>query len=138
MYGVAFTIISITVLALIPISAYCTHVTPDVSDPQPIPIPQPGPEPKPIPRPVPEPITNPFPEESDAEKIQRLTQENKALRNEIHHLLLEKNSLEQYIAELEEKIDNLYLIITEQIEVIIELLNGVSQTFLSSGRVSLS
>jgi len=51
-------------------------------EPEPPQIPQPSPAPEPIRMPDPAPAPDPFPEESDSEKVKRLTQQNDNLKQE--------------------------------------------------------
>lgn len=90
-------------------------------EPEPPQIPEPSPEPKPIKIPEPEPIRQPFPEESDAEKIQKLTEENAQLRETNFNLQIQ-------ITELNKTIENLQAITLEQIKVIMELVNQLQET----------
>ena len=94
-------------------------------EPEPPKIPEPSPEPKPIKIPEPEPIQEPFPEESDAEKIQRLTEENSRLKEENLGLKIE-------IVELNEAIEKLQAITMEQIKVIIELVEQLRQAIFEN------
>jgi len=89
-------------------------------EPEPPAIPEPSPEPKPIKIPEPEPIRDPFPEESDSEKIQRLTKENSKLREENFNLQVE-------IVELNKLIEKLRAITMEQIKVIMNLVNQLNE-----------
>ena len=90
-------------------------------EPEPPKFPEPSPGPTPIKIPEPEPIQEPFPEESDAEKIQKLTKENAQLK--------EKNfNLQVQIAELNKIIENLQAITLEQIKVIMSLVNQLKET----------
>ncbi|MDH3610720.1 MAG: hypothetical protein OEM79_03045 [Nitrosopumilus sp.] len=90
-------------------------------EPEPPKIPEPSPEPKPIKIPEPEPIREPFPEESDTEKIQKLTKENEQLREENFNLRVQ-------ITELNKIIENLQAITLEQIKVIMNLVNQLQET----------
>jgi len=85
-------------------------------EPKPPQIPEPSPTPKPIRSPTPEPIPAPFPEESDSEKIQRLTEENNKLKEQ-------NSNLETKIVELTNLTENLHKIIMEQIKVIMNLVS---------------
>jgi hypothetical protein len=89
-------------------------------EPGPPEIPEPSPEPRPIEIPEPEPIRQPFPEESDVQKIQRLTKENTELKEE-------NFILQVRIVELNDIIENLHAIIMEQIKVILELVNQLGE-----------
>ena len=89
-------------------------------EPGPPKIPEPSPEPEPIKLPEPDPIREPFPEESDAEKIQRLTEENERLKEE--NLLLRIQ-----IDELNEIIEKLQAITLEQIKVILQLVEQLKE-----------
>jgi len=90
-------------------------------EPEPPKFPEPSPGPTPIKIPEPEPIREPFPEESDAEKIQKLTEENAQLK--------EKNfNLQVQVAELNKIIENLQAITLEQIKVIMSLVNQLEET----------
>lgn len=89
-------------------------------EPGPPKIPEPSPEPKPIPIPEPEPIREPFPEESDTEKIQRLTKENTQLREENLRLQIQVNELNKII-------ENLQAITLEQIKVIMQLVQQLQE-----------
>ena len=51
-------------------------------EPEPPQIPEPSPSPEPIRMPDPAPTPNPFPEESDSEKVKRLTDENNNLKQQ--------------------------------------------------------
>ena len=90
-------------------------------EPGPPKIPEPSPEPKPIPIPEPEPIREPFPEESDTEKIQRLTKENTQLKDENLRLQIQVNELNKII-------ENLQAITLEQIKVIMQLVKQLQET----------
>jgi hypothetical protein len=85
-------------------------------EPKPPQIPEPSPTPKPIKSPTPEPIPAPFPEESNSEKIQRLTEENNKLKEQ-------NSNLETKIVELTNLTENLHKIIMEQIKVIMNLVS---------------
>lgn len=89
-------------------------------EPGPPSLPEPSPEPKPIQVPEPEPVREPFPEESDAEKIQRLTEENENLKHE-------NLSLKIHINELNEAIEKLQAITMEQIKVIMQLVEQLRE-----------
>ena len=90
-------------------------------EPGPPKIPEPSPEPKPIKIPEPEPIREPFPQESDTEKIQRLTAENTKLKEENLNLKVQN-------VELNKIIENLQAVTLEQIKVILELVNQLRET----------
>ena len=90
-------------------------------EPGPPKIPEPSPEPKPIPIPEPEPIREPFPEESDTEKIQRLTKENTQLKEKNLRLQIQVNELNKII-------ENLQAITLEQIKVIMQLVKQLQET----------
>jgi hypothetical protein len=89
-------------------------------EPGPPKIPEPSPEPEPIPIPEPEPIREPFPEESDTEKIQRLTKENKQLKEENLRLQIQ-------VTELNKMVENLQAITLEQIKVIMQLVQQLQE-----------
>ena len=89
-------------------------------EPEPPKIPEPSPEPRPIKIPEPEPIRDPFPEESDSEKIQRLTEENSKLREENFQLQVEN-------VQLNELIEKLRAITMEQIKVIMQLVTQLNE-----------
>ena len=89
-------------------------------EPGPPKIPEPSPEPEPIKLPEPDPIREPFPEESDAEKIQRLTEENEQLKEENLRLKIQVN-------ELNEIIEKLQAITLEQIKVIMQLVEQLKE-----------
>lgn len=100
----------------------------EYQEPIPPKVPTPQPEPVPIKNPEPSPLPSPFPEETDNEKIQRLTQENNDLRqentnlkNQITNLQNEKNILTKKIMDLNKIIDDLRQITKEQIKVILDL-----------------
>ncbi len=90
-------------------------------EPEPPKIPEPSPEPKPIQIPEPEPIREPFPEESDTEKIQRLTKENSKLKEENFNLRVQITELNNIIEKLQE-------ITMEQIKVILALVDQLRET----------
>jgi len=99
-------------------------------EPEPPKIPEPSPEPAPIKIPEPAPIPNPFPEESNSEKIRRLTEENDRLKqqnsnfqDQITNLKIENSRSESKILELEKTIQSLKGITMEQIRVIMDLVN---------------
>ena len=94
-------------------------------EPGPPKIPEPSPGPTPIKIPEPEPIREPFPEESDSEKIQKLTEANAQLREENFNLKVQ-------IAELNKIIENLQAITLEQIKVIMELVNQLQETLFEN------
>lgn len=93
-------------------------------EPGPPKIPEPSPEPKPIPIPEPEPIREPFPEESDTEKIQRLTKENTQLKDENLRLQIQVNELNKII-------ENLQAITLEQIKVIMQLVQQLQEAIFA-------
>ena len=99
-------------------------------EPEPPRIPEPSPEPKPIKIPDPEPIREPFPEESDTEKIQKLTKENEQLREENFNLRVQ-------ITELNKIIENLQAITLEQIKVIMNLVNQLQETIFEKSFPSM-
>ncbi len=90
-------------------------------EPGPPRLPEPSPEPEPIPSPEPEPIREPFPEESDTEKIKRLTEENTQLKEENLQLKIQ-------VTELNKIIENLQAITLEQIKVIMQLVEQIQKT----------
>jgi len=94
-------------------------------EPGPPKIPEPSPGPTPIKIPEPEPIREPFPEESDSEKIQKLTEANAQLREENFNLKVQ-------IAELNKIIENLQAITLEQIKVIMELVTQLQETLFEN------
>lgn len=94
-------------------------------EPGPPKIPEPSPGPAPIKIPEPEPIREPFPDESDSEKIQKLTEANTQLREENFNLKMQ-------IAELNKIIENLQAITLEQIKVIMELVNQLQETLFEN------
>ena len=94
-------------------------------EPGPPKIPEPSPGPAPIKIPEPEPIREPFPDESDSEKIQKLTEANAQLREENFNLKVQ-------IAELNKIIENLQAITLEQIKVIMELVNQLQETLFEN------
>ena len=100
-------------------------------EPEPPKIPEPSPEPRPIKIPEPEPIREPFPEESDAEKIQKLTKENAQLREENFNLQVQ-------ITELNKIIENLQAITLEQIKVIMSLVNQLQETIFEKAFSSMA
>ena len=87
-------------------------------EPEPPKIPEPSPLPEPIISPKSEKDPVPFPKETESEKIQRLTVENKKLKEQ-------NSNLEIKISELNESIENLHKIIMEQIKVIMNLVSKV-------------
>ena len=93
-------------------------------EPGPPEIPEPSPEPKPIRLPEPEPITEPFPEESDAEKIQRLTDENENLKKENLELKIRINELNEIVKKLQ-------AITLEQIKVIMQLVEQLREVLFT-------
>ena len=105
---------SVIILALISINPAFSQ------EPGPPKIPEPSPEPEPIKLPEPDPIREPFPEESDAEKIQRLTEENEQLKEENLRLKIQVN-------ELNEIIEKLQAITLEQIKVIMQLVEQLKE-----------
>jgi len=116
-----FTIIIFSLIIVQPILA---------QEPEPPKIPEPSPEPKPIKIPEPTPIREPFPEESDTEKIKKLTEENAQLREE--NFLLQVQ-----ITELNKTIENLQAITLEQIKVIMELVNQLQETLFEKAFSSI-
>ena len=108
--------ISVTLIALFSINSGFAQ------EPGPPKIPEPSPEPKPIKLPEPDPIREPFPEESDTEKIQRLTEENEQLQEENLRLKIQVN-------ELNEIIEKLQAITLEQIKVIMQLVEQLKEIF---------
>ena len=105
---------SVIILALISVNPAFSQ------EPGPPKIPEPSPEPEPIKLPEPDPIREPFPEESDAEKIQRLTEENEQLKEEKLRLKIQVN-------ELNEIIEKLQAITLEQIKVIMQLVEQLKE-----------
>ena len=105
---------SVIIMALISINPAFSQ------EPGPPKIPEPSPEPEPIKLPEPDPIREPFPEESDAEKIQRLTEENEQLKEENLRLKIQVN-------ELNEIIEKLQAITLEQIKVIMQLVEQLKE-----------
>lgn len=105
---------SVIILALISVNPAFSQ------EPGPPKIPEPSPEPEPIKLPEPDPIREPFPEESDAEKIQRLTEENEQLKEENLRLKIQVN-------ELNEIIEKLQAITLEQIKVIMQLVEQLKE-----------
>ena len=106
-------------------------------DPGPPPLPEPEPEPDPINLPEPEPVPDPFPGESDAEKIQRLTEENKQLREQnsnlqgqVTELQKQNKDLKQEVNTLSVAIEKLREITMEQIRVILDLVAQIKETIL--------
>ena len=95
------------------------------SEPEPPAIPQPKPIPQPIPSPTPEPIKDPFPEESDSEKVKRLTRENRDLRAEKSKLAKDIGALELENLQRQDKIEELTLYIAELHEVLKERLDEI-------------
>jgi peptidoglycan hydrolase CwlO-like protein len=103
-------------------------------EPGPPQIPEPSPMPEPIRMPNPAPAPDPFPEESDSEKVKRLTEENdnlkqqnKNLQNQISSLNNEKSRLQAEISELNNSIQSLKEITLEQIKVILDLANQLKE-----------
>ena len=105
---------SVIILALISVNPAFSQ------EPGPTKIPEPSPEPEPMKLPEPDPIREPFPEESDAEKIQRLTKENEQLKEENLRLKIQIN-------ELNEIIEKLQAITLEQIKVIMQLVEQLKE-----------
>jgi len=102
-------------------------------EPGPPKIPEPSPEPEPIKLAEPDPIREPFPEESDAEKIQRLTEENEQLKEENLRLKIQVN-------ELNEIIEKLQAITLEQIKVIMQLVEQLKEALyegLDSSKIKI-
>ncbi|MGH1568343.1 MAG: hypothetical protein ACRBBZ_04000 [Nitrosopumilus sp.] len=104
-------------------------------EPEPPQIPEPSPAPEPIRMPDPSPAPDPFPEESDFEKVKRLTQENDKLTQEnfnlqsqISALKNDKLRLQAEISELNDSIESLKEITLEQIRVIMNLVNQLKET----------
>ncbi len=104
-------------------------------EPEPPQIPEPSPAPEPIRMPDPSPAPDPFPEESDFEKVKRLTQENDKLKQEnsnlqsqISALKNDKLRLQAEISELNDSIESLKEITLEQIRVIMNLVNQLKET----------
>lgn len=113
------------ILVLFIIISGLFYINPAFSqEPGPPKIPEPSPEPKPIRLPEPEPITDPFPEESDAEKIQRLTDENENLKKENLELKIRIN-------ELNEIVEKLQAITLEQIKVIMQLVEQLREVLFT-------
>jgi len=105
---------SVIILALISVNPAFSQ------EPGPPKIPEPSPEPEPIKLPEPDPIREPFPEESDAEKIQRLTEENEQLKEENLRLKIQVNELNEIIKKLQ-------AITLEQIKVIMQLVEQLKE-----------
>ena len=104
-------------------------------DPIPPPVPQPTPEPEPIPRKEPKPIEEPFPGLTDAEKLEKLTEENNKLKAEkaqlqsqVNDLKIEKGFLQSQIEELNKKLNNINAVALEQIKVIMDLVAQLKET----------
>ena len=106
--------LSVIILALISVNPAFSQ------EPGPPKIPEPSPEPEPIKLPEPDPIREPFPEESDAEKIQRLTEENEQLKEENLRLKIQVNELNEIIKKLQ-------AITLEQIKVIMQLVEQLKE-----------
>ena len=105
---------SVIILALISVNPAFSQ------EPGPPKIPEPSPEPEPIKLPEPDPIREPFPEETDAEKIQRLTEENEQLKEENLRLKIQVNELNEIIKKLQ-------AITLEQIKVIMQLVEQLKE-----------
>ena len=102
--------------------------------PAPPPVPQPIPEPEPIPQPEPDPIEEPFPELTDEEKLEKLTEENKKLKAEkaqlelqVDELKIKKGFLENQIEQLQTQLENINAIALEQIKVIMDLVAQIKE-----------
>ena len=98
-------------------------------------IPEPGPISEPIKLPDPDPVPDPFPEESNSEKVKRLTkennnlkQQNKNLQNQITSLNDDKSRLQTELLELNSYIQSLKEITLEQVQVILQLVNQLKET----------
>ena len=105
--------------------------------PEPPRLPEPSPAPDPIQLPEPSPAPDPFPTESDSEKIKRLTRENNNLQQQNNNLQQQNSNLQKQIAstnneklklqteiiELNDSIQSLKDIASEQIRVIMQLVN---------------
>ena len=103
-------------------------------EPEPPQIPEPSPAPEPIKMPDPSPVPDPFPEETDSEKVKRLTEENNNLKqqnsnlqSQISSLKNEKLRLQAEISELNDYIQNLKEITLEQVRVIMDLANQLKE-----------
>ena len=114
-------------------------------EPEPPQIPEPTPEPEPIKLPEPEPVPEPFPEETESEKIQRLTEENNKLKqqnsnlqNEITKLQQQKSKLDEEINSLKVRIEKLHEITMEQIRVIMDLVNRLKEVIFEKPILSLT
>lgn len=121
-YKMRNTTLVLSLLLLVP---FTQVVFAQIENPSPPRIPEPSPEPEPIAIPEPEPIKEPFPEETESEKIERLTEENEKLREENSNLEDQVTKLIQEIVNLDEKIKELQTIILEQIKIIMNLINGI-------------
>ncbi len=126
-------------LSLIMISVHEAQAKEAPTEPGPPAIPQPEPKPQPIPSPVPEPIEDPFPEESDSEKVKRLTRENQDLRAansklaaDIEVLKSEKLQLQNKVEELTLYIVELHGVIQEQLDEILLLTQQITQTIFAN------
>ncbi len=73
-------------------------------EPEPPQIPEPSPAPEPIRMPDPAPAPDPFPEESDSEKVKRLTQENDNLKQENSNLQSQISALKNDKSRLQAEI----------------------------------
>ena len=89
-------------------------------EPGPPQIPEPSPTPEPIRMPEPSPTPNPFPEESDSEKVKRLTEQNDNLKQQ-------NKNLQNQISSLNNSIQSLKEITLEQIRVIMDLANQLKE-----------
>jgi peptidoglycan hydrolase CwlO-like protein len=130
------TSILFSMIALIAFASFSqiTFAIETEQEPGPPQIPEPSPTPEPIRMPEPSPTPNPFPEESDSEKVKRLTEENnnlkqqnKNLQNQISALNNEKSRLQAEIFELNNSIQSLKEITLEQIRVIMDLANQLKE-----------
>ncbi len=123
-------IFGLTVMLLLVSSLQFTLAFETEQEPKPPGIPEPSPEPAPIQLPKSDPVPEPFPEDTDLEKIQRLTEENDKLKQQntnlqgqILTIKNENSRLQAEILELNDSIANLKEIAMEQIQVIMDLVN---------------
>lgn len=122
------TIVLLLSIFLIPFSSFSYVEKIDAQEPSPPPIPQPEPEPEPIPRKEPKPIEEPFPGLTDAEKLEKLMQENEELKSEIDTLTIQKNFLQSKVDEVTKKLEDLQAVALEQIKVIMSLVAQLKNT----------
>lgn len=137
-------LITFFILLIFPVIIQLSFAQESKQEPSPPELPEPKPEPEPINLPKPEPIPDPFPGETDMEKIDRLSKENKKLKEEnskltkqISELKNQNKKLQEMINGLNNSIEKLREITMEQIRVILDLVNKTKEIIIEKSFSSL-